>query len=225
MSYPYFVIGTNAIELAGVLHPLMFGYALVTSNGTIENFKLINWTKCFPGPSDPAYRRPPPGGARLSEADWERALAGANVPDWLDRGLIRQGHSPRSALAWLRRHLTVMQKASGCLVVHSHWPDVPALWGAVDRWLRRPMPEVQVSFTDQLEKAARLGLRPRSDEGFDEFNARLENRSEAPTSLEECLRRRGLDAGVPPDHPLYRTHATRVLYADLLPHFEECSSR
>ena len=114
-----------------------------------------------------------------------------------------------------------MVAATGAhLVLHSHWPDVPALWGAVDRWLGRPMPAVQVSFTGQLDMAARLGLRPRPGEGFEDFKGRLEGRSEAPASLEECLQRRGLDPGVPSDHPLHRVRAIRLLYEKLLPHFE-----
>src|SRR4051812_947339 len=80
-----------------------------------------------PAPATPLTAIPPRGGERLSEADWKQALAGAKTPDWLDRALIRQGHSPRSALAWLRRHLVALKDVGGHLVIHSHWPDVPAL--------------------------------------------------------------------------------------------------
>lgn len=219
MSIKYLVVGTRNIELAGHLCPLCIGYGAVEDGKIVaENLHVLDWTQCYPGPGDQTYRSPPPGGARLTDAEWRRALKESGVP--LGRPTICKAQPPRQALAFLYGRMVQLKQNGLRLVIHSAWPDLNVLTWAIENWLEKPTPDVVAALTGHLELAARLGMRRQLGEEPIDFTCRIEGLPETPAPLEECLRRRRLDPSLPPDHPLYRIRGTHLLYQDLLPYYE-----
>lgn len=221
MSNKLIYLGVEPIELAGQLAPLTISCVAATHDKVeVELAQLIDWTDSFWVSGDRRRRRPPNGGGLLSSAEWERALSDANlrVPlTWQD---VRQlGHPPRRELRFLWTLLSSLDVGHAALIIHRYYPELNAVANAIVRWVRQPLPDFTTISTGFLELARRHGLRPKPQEPSIDFTRRIHALSETPPSLDECVDRLGLDPGVPQDHPLYRAHATRVLYQDLRQYF------
>lgn len=221
MSNKLIYLGVETIELAGQLVPLTLSCVAATHDKVeVELAQLIDWTECFFVSGDRRRRRPPNGGGLLSSAEWERALNDANVRVPLSWQDVRQlGHPPRRALRFLWTLLNGLEIEHAALIIHRYYPELNAVVNAIVRWVRQPLPDFTTISTGFLELARRHGLRPKPQERSIDFTRRIDALCDTLPNLDECVDRRRLDPGVPQDHPLYRAHATRVLYQDLRQHF------